>query len=264
MKFRIVSDLHLEASLFKLPKMEGEKDMVLILAGDIAPAIHLNFLKVREFFKDCAERHEKVFYVAGNHEHYGSFINETIPFIKKIFEEENINITLLDKDAIEYNDVMIIGATLWTDFDKQNKELMDLAKLYIADYTWIYDGGDKNIVLRPPKVLDMFFDDYNFIAKKFVTNTEKKKQVVITHHAPSYKSLHETYKFSNINGVFMSDLDSVIETYEPVLWVHGHTHNSFDYNIGNTRVVCNPRGYSRFESTSDENRQFNPKLVIEI
>ena len=26
------------------------------------------------------------------------------------------------------------------------------------------------------------------------------------------------------------------------LWIHGHTHDSFDYVVNGTRVVCNPRG----------------------
>jgi hypothetical protein len=31
------------------------------------------------------------------------------------------------------------------------------------------------------------------------------------------------------------------------LWTHGHTHHPFDYIVGETRVICNPRGYINYE-----------------
>jgi hypothetical protein len=52
-----------------------------------------------------------------------------------------------------------------------------------------------------------------------------------------------------MNGGFYSDLDDFI-AYRPQirLWMHGHTHEDFDYTIGTTRVVCNPRGYVGHEN----------------
>jgi hypothetical protein len=38
--------------------------------------------------------------------------------------------------------------------------------------------------------------------------------------------------------------------------VHGHTHSPFDYQVGATRIVCNPKGYS------GENPNFDPALTI--
>ena len=44
------------------------------------------------------------------------------------------------------------------------------------------------------------------------------------------------------------------------LWVHGHFHDSFDYDVYGTRVVCNPRGYS----PDALNPGFDSDLVIEV
>ena len=52
-----------------------------------------------------------------------------------------------------------------------------------------------------------------------------------------------------MNGGFRSNCDDFI-SYRPQikLWMHGHTHEDFDYVLGETRVVCNPRGYVNHEN----------------
>lgn len=42
-------------------------------------------------------------------------------------------------------------------------------------------------------------------------------------------------------------------------YIHSHVHSEYDYAIGRTRVICNPRGYP-----DDPNEGFIPDLVIEI
>ena len=84
------------------------------------------------------------------------------------------------------------------------------------------------------------------------------KTVVVTHHLPHAKSIPPRFKGDLLNAAYASDLSGVIEQGRPALWVHGHTHDSCDYDLGSTRVVCNPRGYD------DENRDFNSALVVEI
>ena len=79
------------------------------------------------------------------------------------------------------------------------------------------------------------------------------KYVVCTHHTPSYASIHPRYANSELmNGAYTSDLSEFILDHPKIkLWTHGHTHEDFDYMIGTTRVVCNPRGYSGYESRAD-------------
>lgn len=86
--------------------------------------------------------------------------------------------------------------------------------------------------------------------------------VVITHFAPSRHSIHPRFSDSLLNACFVSDLEDRILRWQPQLWMHGHTHDSFDYRIGATRVIANPRGYAR--TGVAENESFDPGLVIEL
>ena len=109
-------------------------------------------------------------------------------------------------------------------------------------------------------------DSYDFhrVSKRFIFEKVKdyEKVVVITHHAPSYASIHTKYLANtNLNGGYATELsDEILDNSNIKLWVHGHTHESFDYMIGSTRVICNPRGYTGYET----NRTFNPNLVVEV
>jgi hypothetical protein len=84
--------------------------------------------------------------------------------------------------------------------------------------------------------------------------------IVMTHHAPSGRSLPGFRHGDPISAAYASDLETLIEKTRPQLWVHGHIHTSSDYRIGATRVVCNPRGYFPHQLNPD----FDPALVVEV
>jgi Icc-related predicted phosphoesterase len=86
--------------------------------------------------------------------------------------------------------------------------------------------------------------------------------VVITHHAPSPRSIHPRFEGSPVNACFVSRAEHLLGGDKVALWLHGHTHDSFDYEVEGTRVVCNPRGYRRNEV--DENAAFDPALVLSV
>ena len=84
--------------------------------------------------------------------------------------------------------------------------------------------------------------------------------VVVTHHAPSESSIDSKYAGDRLmNGNFYTPLDEFIQSNPQIqLWIHGHMHDPFDYGIGGTRVVCNPRGYMGYEQRA---REFELKYV---
>src|SRR5690606_38305588 len=84
------------------------------------------------------------------------------------------------------------------------------------------------------------------------------RTVVVTHHGPHPGSVHTRYENAAVNGAFVSDLSSLIKAGRPDLWVHGHVHDTFDYRVGSTRVVANPKGYR------NENPLFDPAMVIDV
>ena len=80
-----------------------------------------------------------------------------------------------------------------------------------------------------------------------------QKYVVVGHHAPCKASTHPKYiDDTMMNGAYSSDLsDFILDRPCIKLWVHGHMHDTFDYMVGSTRVVCNPRGYYGHEEQAD-------------
>jgi hypothetical protein len=86
--------------------------------------------------------------------------------------------------------------------------------------------------------------------------------VVITHHAPSRKSVHPRFAESLMNACFVSDAERLIDGRLARLWIHGHTHDSFDYSVNGTRVLCNPRGYAK--DGVNENRLFDADLTFNV
>ena len=86
--------------------------------------------------------------------------------------------------------------------------------------------------------------------------------VVITHHAPSQMSIHPRFAGSLLNACFVSAAERLIDGGRARLWIHGHTHDSFDYFLNGTRVVCNPRGYAK--NGMNENPLFDANFSVEI
>jgi len=83
------------------------------------------------------------------------------------------------------------------------------------------------------------------------------KTVVVTHHAASSGSVSPQFVQDPLSPAFVSNLEELMSGDRVPLWIHGHTHYPFDFQVRGTRVVCNPRGYARYDLTSD----FRPDLV---
>ena len=86
--------------------------------------------------------------------------------------------------------------------------------------------------------------------------------VVVTHHAPSARSVESRFEGSPLNACFASHLDHLVRSDLAAVWIHGHMHHSIDYRVNGTRVVCNPRGYAR--DGRNENPHFDPDFLLEV
>ena len=270
MKISLVSDLHLETGYQELPGGE-----VLILAGDICEArdFKKDFHGTRLldtkpgaykwydfFYKECA-KYDRVFYVMGNHEHYHGRFDRTPYDLREILPK---NVRLLEDEYEEYNGVLFIGSTLWTDCNKNNPLSMQIIKYGMNDYRLIKNHYvNKNIYykLTPEYTSGVHRNSREFI-RMILEQKPNVPTVVITHHGPSYMSINEKYKNDqDMNGAYTSDLSDLILDHPSIkYWVHGHMHDRADYKIGDTRVVSNPRGYVGYEDISD----FNPEFYFEI
>lgn len=255
MKLAFASDLHLEFEPIVLNNDEGAD--VLILAGDICTAKHFHTrpdmeATYFEFFKHVSEEFPHVLYVVGNHEHYGYQFVHTVSDLRaklKVFE----NIHILDNETFDLDNYTFVGATLWTDMNKGCPQTMSQAEQFMPDFKIVKYFDGKNYFKLTPLQSTKEHDKSAAYIKHVIRNCSDRDNylerdvVVISHHAPSYKSVHPRFMYDELmNGAFYSELDYLMEMADNVkLWVHGHMHDAFDYVIGTTNVVCNPRGYPK-------------------
>lgn len=261
-----MSDTHLEFIKDYKDTPDVGSGNILLLSGDILVAKHLNnvtnygslipYDKKTElhqeiygrFLKTCSENYDRVFYVLGNHEYYGSDISYVNNWFPEYINSEYKNILVLTESCVEINNKWwLVGSTLWTDYDGEDPLAMVNAQQSLNDFRKITFNNSK---LTPNIVVNENIRGINYI-KKIVGKNPDKNIIVMTHHSPSKRSISKFYASSKINSAYTNDYDKFIENSPNIkYWVHGHTHFKFDYYIGNCRVLCNPHGYFSYENTS--------------
>jgi len=240
MKLHILSDLHLEYGAFQPPPTDAD---VVVLAGDI----HMRDQGI-SWALDCFS--VPVLYVMGNHEAYGSSIAATMADLRARARGSRVHV--LQEDALVLDGVRFLGATLWTDYRLTgNQPLAQIdAMQRISDFKRVEDAS-------PDQYLEWHVQSRAFLERSLDAPFDGPT-VVVTHHAPCELSVSDRYRDGHMSASYASRLDGLMGS--AALWAHGHTHDSFDYEIYGTRVVCNPRGYQ----TERLNPRFNPGLVLEV
>lgn len=294
MKLLVLSDLHLEfgTSLALPPGLEYD---VVILAGDIkSPGTSAVHWAVNE----ATFGGRPVVYVPGNHEFYGQELGTELECMRNAAVGTNVRV--LSRDSAVIGGVRFLGAVLWSDFALpvgNEREPIDYreetnvarslaaANRYVADFRSItvadpsiprHRGQDVKLrFLRAEDTLAMHFVDRDWLRRELEAG-HSGPTVVVTHHAPHRRSVAARYRSDWVTPSFVTDLPVSFFSGEPLwvngkkrlvdgpaLWVHGHTHTAFDYEVSGCRVVSNPRGY-QMRDDSWENAQFNPGLVVEV
>ncbi len=254
MKLHVLSDLHLSLAGMEVPATDAD---VVILAGDIARPD-----------KACAWARtidKPVLYVAGNHEHYQSDLQTTLAELRR--HSAGSTMQVLECDAWLHGGVRFLGATLWSDFrvfedDGMRAQAMTGAVSVIRDFQRIgVIEGETRRLFTPHDSQALFERSAAWLEAQLEQRFDGPT-VVVTHHAPSPRSIHPRFAGSLLNGCFVSDLERLMGAERVALWVHGHTHDSFDYTVRGTRVLCNPRGYVL--QGVGENAAFDPALVVSV
>jgi rubrerythrin len=157
-----------------------------------------------------------------------------------------------------------LGATLWTDFrlfgDDDRQAAMRTAETVMVDYKRIRLASKEYRKLRAADTAQFHAMHRSWLTQKLAEPFDGKT-VVITHMAPSMRSVAEQYAKDSASAAFASRLDDLASQAD--IWIHGHMHDSFDYQIGKCRVVCNPCGYMT-RGGGVENEHFEPNCIIEV
>lgn len=275
MKFALCSDLHLEFGAIEMMNTEGAD--VLVLSGDILVAKDLRErydaelmdhkglnIRYHNFFDEVCSEFDDVVYIMGNHEHYHGDIANTYTHLKKHLGYHN-NLHIMEKEFIRLGDVTFVAGTLWTDMNKEDPNTLYGIKGYMNDYRIITDSRfdvhfrdqDGNFHTRsgrlsPEQTVEEHKEMLKFIGE-VVDAEPTTKFVVVGHHAPSKLSTKPRYEGDvMVNGAYSSDLSEfILDRPQIKVWTHGHTHHNFDYMLGSTRIVANPRGYDGYEDQAD-------------
>lgn len=278
MKIKVVSDLHLEFSDVNIPNDENVD--VLILSGDILVAKDLHdhpepinplvplgtrqeaAVRYRDFLRRCSARFPHVIYVAGNHEFYHGRFYAGIDWLREECAKYP-NIHYLEQDTVIIDDVVFVGGTLWTDMNKGDPLTLHHIRDMMNDFRVIKNDKKGFIPIKPTDAIERHIQTKTYI-KHVLDNHKDKRCVVVGHHTPSHNSCHPRYADDKLmNGGYHSDLSEfILDHPQIVLWTHGHTHNVYDYQIGTTRIVCNPRGYET--AGYSEETGWNPNMFVEI
>lgn len=225
MRLDVISDLHLnffrdfggDFTASWIPEAP-----VLVLAGDVGDARW--WRESLQHLRTLCEHYEHVLYVAGNHDYYGTSLEEGDERFRRM-EDHVGNFHWLEQNELELDGVKFAGCTLWFKDDPMGifyENGMNDFRLIQGLKPWVYHRNQQS---------QEFLKDLRDV------------DVVITHHMPTYFSVAEEYEDNPLNRYFLCAMDDVILDLQPKLWVHGHTHIPCDYHLGNTRVLCNPKGY---------------------
>lgn len=257
-RIAVYSDLHLEFAPWTPPKAGAD---FAVLAGDTYTknrCLPPSFGDAREAFG------YPVVAVLGNHEHYGGNVETTLEKTRPA--AERLGVTLLERQETVVAGVRVLGCTLWTDFRLLARDDDDRMKLdaslcteKMTDFRVIRVAGDGFRRFRPRDAAMIHYASVAWLRERLAVPFDGST-VVVTHHAPSPRSIPERFAGERLSAAYASNLEALIEEFAPVLWVHGHVHDSFDYTIGATRILCNPRGYV----PDEPNPRFDEMLVVDV
>ncbi|SKC08397.1 Predicted phosphoesterase [Sphingobacterium nematocida] len=248
MRIQIISDLHQE---FGRSELEFDKADLLILAGDTNIGTK-GIEWVKNSVKDIP-----VIYILGNHEYYKGSYPKTLNKIKDA--SKGTNIVVLENDRFDFNGIRFHGATLWTDFslfgDPVKYGIMCQGKM-----------NDYRMIRRDPSYSKMRSIDtfrlHQFSRLWLEDSLEEStsfRNIVVTHHAPSLKSIPTEFKNDYLSAAYASDMEEMITRFQPEYWIHGHIHTPIKYEIGATKIICNPHGY-----IDEKYNGYEKELIIEL
>lgn len=253
MKLGVISDLHLSGASQRLPANNCD---VFVLAGDIG--------RPDDAIAWARDLAKPVLYVPGNHEFYGLSLRGAVEELRQLAAGTDVRI--LHNDEVCIGGVRFVGSTLWTDFLLDGPGLarevaVREALLRMHDFKRIFVDDGKQVVFTPLDAEKLFRRNVAWLQDRLQRGWPGPT-VVITHHAPSSRSVDPRFLGSPLNACFASRLDHLLGSVNASVWIHGHMHHTVDYEVRGTRVVCNPRGYMK--DGVGENPRFDVDFSIEV
>lgn len=240
----IVSDLHFEfGGEWLVPPSKAD---IAVIAGDVCSDRYL---------RTVAATLPTIF-VAGNHDYYGTVMPERKKDLADI-----PGLHFLEGQSEIINGIEFAGCTLWTDYAGGDRDVMAACGRALNDHRMIRVNSSGE-PFDPRAAYNIHVSSVYGLTDLLLDRTmrnAKESLVVVTHHAPSMRSVHPRFAGQAVNHAFASDHERLVKSSEASIWIHGHTHDPSSYTIGKTRVLCNPRGYP-----DEAGNGFDPNLIVEV
>ncbi len=261
MKLLVLSDLHLENGHFEPQEEAVDAAEVIILAGDIHPAPHGIEWARQTFGK------KPIVYVAGNHEYFDCEFEAALELMRQTAKVHDVH--FLENDTVLIHGIRFLGCTFWTDFEcfgiSQKGRLMERAEKRWPDYLGRIESRQSITGrLQPELTIQRHWASRSWLQAQLPLG-DRSKTVVVTHTLPNKRSISPKFSDDEMNVVFCSHVPEELIS-RAGLWIHGHSHASVNYRIGDgktyTRVIANPRGYRNWVN-EPENTNFDFGYLVE-
>ena len=252
MRLLILSDLHHELWRDQAPSIDPavSRPDVVILAGDINSDAHAVHWAAHTFAG------LPVIYVHGNHEAYGRNLEHMQEHVATACALHP-NVHFLNCNELVIGTVRFLGATLC---DGSRQSSMRTVEAGMNDYKRIRLASAGYRKLRTGDTARLHALHKSWLRQQLDVPFDGTT-VVVTHMAPSLRSVHDDDASDELSTAYASQMEDVVENAN--LWVHGHLHRSLDYRIGQCRVVANPCGYPQ-RNGNRENIHFAPNWIVEV
>lgn len=259
---RVLSDIHVDVNeprLVRIGHLSTDINSVLVLAGDYGSP-----KKFADWLKIVADPFLHVVAILGNHDYWGMSVEKAPEkwresLAKHLPESLFSRVSLLERDTADILGIRFIGTTLWTDYEHGDPYSMRAAQEVMQDHKRIRVRGGTQRFL-PSDALQCHLDSLHWLENE-IKQPWNGPKVIVSHHAPLWRSLSHLFRTDEISGAYASRLDDTISNAAASgvrLWVHGHTHHAVDYTQDDLRILSNPYGYQR-ESTGVS---LNQRIVL--
>ena len=252
MKIQYCSDLHLEfphnREFIKNNPIVPVGE-ILILAGDILP---FQLIEQSSYFLDyIVDNFEKTYWIPGNHEYYGSDINDRSGSFCELIRS---NIYLINNQEVKIKDSNFIFSTLWSKIGELNRLIIENT---LSDFSYIQD---KNYKLGIEKFNELHQKSIDFIQTTLLKN-KLEKNIIISHHIPTFLNYPEEHRQSKVNQGFATELFDIIHDSSIDYWIYGHHHTNIpEFEINGTKLITNQLGYVKYK----KNKTYKNDVCFEI
>ncbi|MFX4300099.1 metallophosphoesterase [Pseudosulfitobacter pseudonitzschiae] len=258
MKFLLWGDIHSEFEEFPLPEVRPEGLDCILCPGDI----WTKGRAVKKLERIAQWAACPVIATPGNHDYYGDSIWKSDERMMRQASESQFDIRILNPGVTEVAGTRIVAATLWTDYrmrqrDGDNAIIRNACESIMNDHKRIRWGYGSFRPVKADDLAGLHLKHKNFISQT-LSAPHDGPSLVMTHHAPSEQSVKFRQVTEHVDHAYASNLETFILDHTPDMWIHAHTHNREDYEIGSCRVISNSKGYP------DQETGFDPLQVFEI